>query len=187
VVLRCLHPRSLHSVYAQTAEPPGSAAKGNPYSAGSGTGQVSVLSIAMEGLATVPNSTAPVPLIPLAELSMHWVETAVKCSKLRKNARVCSGGPPDRVRGQASTMARTSTAGGFRSAAPGSLDRTRRWELGVGSGGFSAGHRSLEGARLTFPNSYERYRKFAREVETDESPETVERAFRKIVPPKTAE
>jgi hypothetical protein len=31
---------------------------------------------------------------------------------------------------------------------------------------------------------YERFREFAREVETDESPEAFDRAFRKIVPPK---
>ena len=33
---------------------------------------------------------------------------------------------------------------------------------------------------------YERFREFAREVETDESPEAFDRAFRKIVPPKSA-
>ena len=32
---------------------------------------------------------------------------------------------------------------------------------------------------------YERFREFAREVETDDDPEAFDRRFRKIVPPKT--
>jgi hypothetical protein len=32
---------------------------------------------------------------------------------------------------------------------------------------------------------YERFREFAREIETDDNPEAFDRAFRKIVPPKT--
>jgi hypothetical protein len=32
---------------------------------------------------------------------------------------------------------------------------------------------------------YERFRKFARELETDESEEVFERTFRKIVPPRS--
>jgi len=35
------------------------------------------------------------------------------------------------------------------------------------------------------PEQYERFRQAARELETDESEEAFERAFRKIVPPKT--
>lgn len=34
------------------------------------------------------------------------------------------------------------------------------------------------------PEQYERFREFAREVETDESPEAFDRVFRKVVPPK---
>ncbi len=33
---------------------------------------------------------------------------------------------------------------------------------------------------------YERFREFAREVEVDDDPETFDRQFRKIVPPKSA-
>ena len=35
------------------------------------------------------------------------------------------------------------------------------------------------------PEQYERFREFAREVETDESPDAFDRAFRKIVPSAT--
>jgi hypothetical protein len=38
--------------------------------------------------------------------------------------------------------------------------------------------------RIEDKEQYERFRDFAREVETDESEEAFERAFKKIVPPK---